>query len=794
MSRSLARSPGLFAAVIAALLIAATFPDVLLAGTSLRLSDQLWGSYENLDLYRVHPLIPTSVAALGATYGDWILSYNDIGGSLWQSEPMMEFMRHSLWTLDSPYWNPYSSAGALGPETLVDLKFSVFTLAYSVLGGGAAVYNALLLGFYWLATYFVVRVTREKLKLSIFGSAAAGVFYLLNGYSAANVGSNVSLSYLFIPIGLYAALAFADSPTRGRFGALGLALTPLLSFTFLPTTIMSVLSVLACTLGYVLALHWRGPGIGRAVAVALGGAALAIVAAIGVLAVIYLPFAESLELSGLAQTYAQRVFYPAFWTGALSLFTPFHFFRSAWGNMDADAGRLAGNTIYCFGVLGLVLVACAWRGLSDRWGPLVASCVVVVAIALGRIFGTPVISDAIGLIPVIRSFGSQYLWVAAAVPMTLLVGMGADALRHGTAPWRPTALVVAAGVTAGVVLAVTYGLREPISGKMFALASALVLAVIGLSSVWIGPRLDAPRRPWIAGFIVVLLFADLAAAAGWLRYQGNDRFVEPTSEVPFIQSQIGNYRTMTLGAYATTLDRGGAYQLQEVTSLNMGTLPSYQDYFKKMTRGLPQQYRQGEFVSLAYPQDAPDLSFYDWSLVNLLGVRYIIVPKTSAQYLQAFARDGFRPVHDSRFTVVFENPDALPRAFSVDIARDGDQATLPSALAGRITPSTITTYRNTRVAITGVASGPSLIVLTDNWHENWSAVLNGAPTSIVRVNETFRGVWVPAGEFTIEMSYQPRTLPFAVVISILSVLILVATGVSPRRFVSSAKSRFLTLV
>jgi hypothetical protein len=791
--RKLARAPRLFAAVVASLLIVATFPDVLIVGTSLRLSDQLWGSYENLELFRVHPLVPTSLAPLGARYGDWILSYNDIGGSLWQSEPMMEFMRYSLWTLDSPYWNPYSSAGALGPETLVDLKFSAFTLAYAAFGGGAVVYNALLLAAYWLATYFVVRVAREKLKLSALACTAAGVFYLLNGYSTANVGSNVSLSYLVIPSGLYAALAFAEARTRGRFAVLGLALTPLLSFTFLPTTIMAVVAILACTLGYVLALHWRKPGIGRAAILTVVGTGLAIAAALGVLAVIYLPFAESLELSGLAETYAQRVFYPAFWTGALSLFTPFHFFRSAWGNMDADAARLAGNTIYCFGVLGLLLGGSAWRGLSDRWGPLVWSCVVVVAVTLARIFGAPVISDVIGLVPVVRNLGSQYLWVTAAVPMTLLVGLGTDALRNGTAAWRPMALVVTAGVAAGVTLAVNYGLREPdVDGKLFALTSALVLATTGLSAGWMGPRVKIHRRPWIAGIIVFLLFAELAAAAGWLRYQGNDRFAEPTSEVPFLQSRIGNYRTMTLGAYATTLERGAAYQLQEITSLNMGTLPSYQDYFKKMTRGLPQQYRMGDFVSLAYPQDAPDLNYYDWSLINLLGVKYVIVPKTSVQYLQAFTAAGFRRVHDSLFTVVFENPDVLPRAFTVDVVRDGDQATLPTDLVGQITPATIATYRNTYVEITGVADRPSLVVLTDNWHSNWSALRDGVPAAIVRVNETFRGVWVPAGEFKIEMSYQPRTLPVALVLSLVSLLALSALSLSSRFRSSSKPAGFTT--
>jgi hypothetical protein len=781
LSRILIREPRLFAGVVASVLIVATFPDVLLAGTSLRLSDQLWGSYESLELYRVHP--PTPAAPEVRYGGDWIRSYNDIGGALWQSEPMMEFMRHSLWTLDSPYWNPYSSAGALGPETLVDLKFSAFTVAYAVLGGGAAVYNALLLGLYWLATYFVVRIAREKLKLSGLGCAAAGVFYVLNGYSAANVGSNVALSYLLIPIGLHASFAFAELRTRGRFAALGFALVPLLSFTFLPTTIMAVLATLACTLGYVLALHWRGPRILRDVALTLGGAVLAITAALGVLAVIYLPFAESLRLSGLAETYAQRVFYPASLTGALSLFTPFHFFRAAWGHMDPDAARLSGNTIYSFGTLGLLLGACAWRGLSAHWGPLVWMCAVGVAVTLGRIFGVPVITDLIGLVPVIRSLGSQYLWVAAAIPMTLLVGLGVDALRNGSPAWRPLTLVVVAGIAAGVTLALSYGLREPdVGGKVVALASTVLLGVVCLSLAFVG-RLSAIRRPWITGVVVVLLFAELATSAGWLRYQGNDRFAEPTSEVPFLQSNIGNYRTMTLGAYATTLERGAAYQLQEVTSLNMGTLPSYQDYFKKMTRELPQQYRMGEFVSLAYPQDAPDLHYYDWSLVDLLGVKYIIVPQTSVRYLRAFPADGFRRVHDSQFTVVFENPDALPRAFSIDVVHDGDQATLPPDLADKITVATITTYRNTHVEITGTTNQPSLVVLTDNWHPNWSASLNGAPTPIVRVNETFRGLWVPAGDFKIDMSYQPRTLPVALVLSLLSLLALLVLGISSRRFV-----------
>src|SRR4029077_4503536 len=172
LSRRLSRSPRVLAALLASVLIVATFPDVFFAGTSLRMTDQLWGSYQNLGLHRAFPRVLSGGVFSGAQ-ADWQLSYNDIGGAIWQSEPMMEFMRHSLWTLDSPYWDPYSSAGSLGPETLVDLKFSVFTIAYAALGGGSFVYNVLLLAFFWIGTFFLIRIVREKFELSAVACVAA---------------------------------------------------------------------------------------------------------------------------------------------------------------------------------------------------------------------------------------------------------------------------------------------------------------------------------------------------------------------------------------------------------------------------------------------------------------------------------------------------------------------------------------------------------------------------------------------------------------------------------------------
>jgi hypothetical protein len=719
-------------------------------------------------------------------YGAWILSYNDIGGAIWQSEPMMEFMRRTVAAQDSPYWNPYSGAGSLGPETLVDLKFSLFTVLYAVLGGGTAIYNALLLAFFWLATYFVIRIAREKLRLGIFGSATAGIAYLLNGYSAANVGSNVALAYLLVPPCLFASFSLVDAPTRKHVAYLTLALAAFLSFTFLPTTLVGTAALLGCTAGYAIARHAGAAGYARTALATLfvHGASLAL--AFALLGILYFPIAESLSVTGIASSYSQRIFYPAFLTSALSLFSSSHFFISSFGNMDPDATKLAGNTIYSFGLVGLVLAASAFQRAPLRRQPLVVCFAAFALVTLARIFAVPGISDAIGLIPVARNLGAQYLWIGVAIPFTFLAGIGADNLRQGLAHRLPGTFVLLGGALATVTLAYLYGLREPY--LWIRVSWLLVLGLIAIFAgmvLWLGPQASDQRRRLIFSALVIVMFVELAADTRWVRFVANDRFADPTSEVGFLQANAGNYRTMTLGAYATTMDRAGAYGLQEITSLNAGTSAGYLAYFNHMRRALPQQFRFGEFPSLAIPQDAPDLSYYDWNAIDLLGVKYVIVPNSAVQYLTAFGREHFPRVHDSRFTTVFENPKVLPRAFVVDgIASTTGDFDLPSDLPDHIHSATISDYRNANVAITGTTDRPAWVILTDNWHSSWTATVNGKAIAIARVNGTFRGVQVPEGAFRIEMSYEPRSLRAAFAVSALAVLtvlllILIPSGGGP---------------
>ena len=205
------------------LAVCLVFPDVVFLGASLRITDQMHGSRYSFPPIKFYPHY---------AHQKWNAGMGDYGAAFYESEPMMEFMVRSLHEAESPYWNPYSAAGSLGPETLVDNKFSAFTLAYAFLGGGQKIYNAVFLFLYFLAAYFIYRLIREKLQLSFLASLTGIFFFLLNGYATATVGSNVTQSYLFVPMCLYASFSFIEKPTAFRISGVVLSFAAFFSYTF----------------------------------------------------------------------------------------------------------------------------------------------------------------------------------------------------------------------------------------------------------------------------------------------------------------------------------------------------------------------------------------------------------------------------------------------------------------------------------------------------------------------------------------------------------------------------------
>lgn len=756
------------------LTVCLVFPDVVFMGASLRITDQVHANY-----YRFPPILFYPHFA----HHRWDAGMSDYGAAYYESEPMMEFMVRSLREGESPYWNPYSSAGSLGPETLVDNKFSAFTLAYAILGGGQKTYNFVLLSLYFMAAYFTFRLVREKLNLSFLASLTGTFFFLLNGYATANVGSNVTQSYLFVPMCLYASVSFIEKPTAWRISGVVLSFAAFFSCTFIPTIFTGLVGIYAVLLGYMFMLYRKSQmSIGGLLRVLTFHTTCLFVSLL-LLAFIYSPIIENLRSTSTLSAYSERRFHALSWIMIPSVFSPSHFFESYMameqGVRDYAAQRDNAVMVYHFGATTLTLAICSISFKRRDFLPFVCACIVVILVGFGRIFGIPGISSLISKMPVISIMvASQYWWPLIAIPLIFLVALGVDNLQNRLAipglPFILFALLLGSLIAVGVV----YGLREPnMRYKEWSVGLLLAVSMISTLGSAVSAYISLHRLRIITITALVLLaFAELTMHAKAMRSVAYDLFTHPPDEITFIKENIGLYRTMTIGYdFGVRHELGSAFGIQEATAINQGTLPGYMDYFHNMiSLDEGQRLFYSYYPSLRSMQDTPDINTINWTLVDLLGIKYIIAPTSFTNYRQVFIDHGLTSVLDAGTVYVYENPNVLPRGFTIgmDLVGESQAITLPPDVSSKLKPATISLYRNNEILLKGTVDKPSLLVLTDNWHEDWTGFVNGVQSPILLINGTFRGVQLPAGPYEVRMYYQPRTLKAAFLTSGIIILLL----------------------
>lgn len=749
------------------LAVCLVFPDVIFLGASLRTTEQVYGSRIRSQPITFYPHYP---------HQTWNAGKWDYGGAFYQSEPMMEFMVRSLREAESPYWNPYSAAGSLGPETLVDNKFSAFTLAYALLGGGQKTYNIVLLFLYFLGAYCIHRLIRENLQLSFLASLAGVFFFLLNGFSTANVGSNVTQSYLFVPMCLYTSLCLIEKPTALHISGVILSFAAFFSCTFIPTTFTGLIGMYAVILGYVFLLYQKAQmSTGWLLRVLVIHAA-SVFASLLLLAFMYFPIVENIHSTDTVNVYSGRIFQPLSWIVIPSVFSSSHFFES-YDAIEKGVAAYAGQSkkiiiAYQLGTTALILALCAVNLKRRDLAPLVLICMAVTLIGFGRVFGLPGISSLISQIPVISfMIGSQYWWPMIVISLIPLIAVGVDNLqKRFVIPFAPF-LLLALLVGSLIGVEAVYGLHEPnLWYKEWSIGLLLATAIVAVLATAATAYTSHPElRNCVAAALVLLAFVELTMDSKTMRYAPDDLFTNPPPEINFIKSNIGHYRTLTMGYdFGVRHELGSVFGIQEATAINQGTLPHYMDYFHNMiSLDKSQRVFYDYYPSLRSMRDTPEANTLNWAAVDLLGIKYIIAPTSFTRYRQLFIDHGLVPVRDAGTVYVYQNPNVLPRAFTVGMEPvPGKEAiSLSPAVLSNLESAAITLYRNNKVVLKGTANQPSLLVLTDNWHANWKAFVNNSQTDILRVNGTFRGVQVPAGDYEVRFHYQPRTLSVALLTS-----------------------------
>jgi hypothetical protein len=195
------------------------------------------------------------------------------------------------------------------------------------------------------------------------------------------------------------------------------------------------------------------------------------------------------------------------------------------------------------------------------------------------------------------------------------------------------------------------------------------------------------------------------------------------------------------------------------------------------------------------------------AILDLLSARWIVTPSPPDWLAKRYRRVS---PPDAELAV-FENPDALPRAYRVPAAlrqprqlgaalremagegfdpqrhvllEDPPRALLRAARARQADPSAaveVERYEEERVVLRTRGRRAGVVVLTDAYDPGWEATLDARPVPLLRANVAFRGVAVPPGEHVIEMRYRPATLRWGALAALAAAAGLTAARVLHRR-------------
>jgi len=177
-------------------------------------------------------------------------------------------------------------------------------------------------------------------------------------------------------------------------------------------------------------------------------------------------------------------------------------------------------------------------------------------------------------------------------------------------------------------------------------------------------------------------------------------------------------------------------------------------------------------------------NLFSLNLINMTNTRYFVVSPNSPFRGDQLAAAGFPEVKKWQNLQVFENPNALPRAYIVHewivekdegnldrmILKDpfnpkrqvalfedpGIKPTTDSTLAP-YESADIEAYENNRILIKTTSRAEGILVLADNWYPAWKAFLDGREVKVYRANGAFRGIVLPAGQHTVEYKYISST-------------------------------------
>ncbi len=724
--------------------------------------------------------------------------------------PVYSFAARNIQGGVIPLWNPYQFGGmpfAADMQTgmFYPVNFLAFLLvkpfSYEAMEGLAIVH-------YFLAALFMYIYIRG-LGISRIASFGAGVAFAFSGFAVAHLGHlNMLASVVWLPLILFffhrALITHRITWAVAAGAAYGVSILP----GHIQMTLYMGLFLVLYWLWSIVSGSWVKGHISlrRAAWPKVVCLPVTLLAAFGLAAIQLIPSAELTGLSIRANiTYAQATEYAVTPLGLITLVVP-HFL----GPNSTDFWGIKGNLTEVYGyagilvmLLALVALALASRPLVWRWFfALAAAGFLLLSIGQDTVLHGWLYRFVPGFDKV-RAPGRFLFFFDFGVAM--LAGLGLDALTRPLARrdrgsirsvlWVASALVVVAAI--GTLLfyqaLLTSQDKDPaIFQRIYSATSGMATTLIFLALGMIVLLLHRYRTRWrtfVPWLAVAVIVVDLFSA-GWT-YNTTDQnildgFSHPqvvkflkSNKEPFridsatnvydvwqpgtnlnnsIADVQGLFNPMTLADFLTYWNSMGSRSSTTYDLLNARYIVAHKDVVLDWSK-----YR-------AVLTDAPKVNVYE----NTKAMpRAMIVPSAQIaprdSILERLRAPGFSPAE----TVLFEEGQARPPS-SADFSREVISVAYP-------TPN--------KVVVVAETAQPAYLLLSDVMYPGWKGRVDGQDTPVRRADYLFRAVDLPAGRHTVEFSFEPRTWTMGWVVSLIFLVLIIATFPVARLWNRSERSR-----
>lgn len=743
--------------------------------------------------------------------------------------PLRKLWVQAAQNFSFPLWNPFSLTGTPLFATMQPAVLYPFSLFYLFLPF-YLVFNLTIVLHYSLAGFFMYGLMRG-LRCSAAAAGVAGLTFMLSGYlfSLQRYPSTL-FPVAWTPLLLLCYFAGLLKDDR-RYALLAAGLAAVMLFAGGIETCYQIFPWLVVFTAFPRMLFADRPcpvGLRRLSYLAIFFAAWAGLSAVQLLPAIELSH-WSIRDQGLPIEQA------AIWSLKFRELLLFFFLdlygyfldgKNYWANQNWV------QTLY-LGAIPFLLSAYYFR----KGGARACSLLLVIACSLTLALGshTPLFAFFREYIPFFDAFRYPVKFILSAIlAISIAAGLGYDRFRKDmqsangeAAAWSRKLLILAVGLA--LVIASIYffngfwvrwfsenGLVPPAFNQVWVnlgnLQRLLAFTAVFCVLWFLAANAGRGKQWWLRGSICLLALDLFFGSHGLYLKIPAERYDRASANMQRVLADPGLFRvylppeTRTAFFYRRVGERKMSFEIQNSMLFPLIGIPHGIYYvggfvvmrpllfenIRDLLKNLPPERRMNllNMLNAKYIVSADKLDFNGLKLVNEEPVE---TPDTA------------RPAAGTQETIkLYENPDALPRAYLVGACRqvnaekdypeilsgknfqprkiillDESPEKLPCGQSPRSTPASagkdesvvFSESGNNSITLTATLESRKFLFLSEAWYPGWQATVDGKPAKIYRANFAFRALLLEPGTHEVRFDYNPMSFRAGLAISLATLLI-----------------------